>query len=162
MTDASSEALHTVLLLEFPLPLYLRAQEHHADLVREFAYVAEPNDPDDVPDRLMLISASLRERFGAFTSAPDAVRDAALARGETKVDLEFNVPEAVAAAADDLSQLLDEADNYCRRGDLLTLATPPDLVAFRRWYLAEFGTQIAGGQPTPWSRVAANLPAPTS
>lgn len=162
MTEHSAEALHTVHLLEFPLPLFLRAQEHHADLMREFAYVAEPHDSDDVPDRLITISASMRERFGAFTAAPDAARDAALARGDTAVDLEFNVPEAAAAAAGDLSKLLDEADNYCRRGDLLTLATPPDLVAFRRWYLGEFPAQISGGEATPWSRAAHNLAAPTN
>ena len=161
MAEQSPETLHTVLLLEFPLPLFLRAQEHQADLMREFAYVAEPHDSDDVPDRLVLISAWLQERFGAFTAAPDAVRDAALARGDATVDLEFNVPHEAAAAAASLSKLLDEADNYCRRGDLLTLATPPDLVAFRHWYLGEFPAQISGGSATPWSRVAAELAAQT-
>jgi hypothetical protein len=47
--------------------------------------------------------------------------------------------------------MLDEADEYCRRGEhLLTLETPPELVRFRRWYLQEFVNQIAGAAPEPW------------
>jgi hypothetical protein len=46
--------------------------------------------------------------------------------------------------------MLNRADDYCRQGALLTLATPDDLVAFRRWYLGEFRAQINGARPTPW------------
>jgi hypothetical protein len=49
-----------------------------------------------------------------------------------------------------LIDMLDEADAFCRGGDLLMLATPDDQVAFRRWFLAEFVTQLGGGAPTPW------------
>ena len=156
MTDAGGAPdLRTVRILGFPLALFARAQEHHADLLREFAYVAEPADPDDVPDRLILISESLRTRFGAFTAGPEADRDAAAARGDDTVDLEFRVPPDVAAAAAELGHLLDEADDYCRRGDLLTLSTPPELLTFRQWYLDEFRRQVAGEPPTPWAEYQA-------
>ncbi len=47
---------------------------------------------------------------------------------------------------------MDEADDYCRAGQhLLTLVTPPEALAFRRWYLGEFVRQIAGEQPRPWT-----------
>src|SRR3712207_7894425 len=46
------EDLTDVRLIGFPLPLFARAQEHHADLQREFAYISEPDDPDDVPDQI--------------------------------------------------------------------------------------------------------------
>jgi hypothetical protein len=48
--------------------------------------------------------------------------------------------------------MLDEADEFCRRGrHLLTLETPPELVVFRKWYLQEFIDQIErGAEPTAW------------
>ena len=51
----------------------------------------------------------------------------------------------------ELTGLLEEADDYCRRGELLTLATPPELVAFRNWYLGQVVEQIDGRPPTPWA-----------
>ncbi|MDP9441273.1 MAG: hypothetical protein M3P34_03640 [Actinomycetota bacterium] len=47
--------------------------------------------------------------------------------------------------------MLDEPDEFCRSGNqLLTLATPPELLAFRRWYLREFNAQLQGQPPLPW------------
>jgi hypothetical protein len=52
--------------------------------------------------------------------------------------------------------MLDEVDEFCRQGKhLLTLATPPELVAYRRWYLGEFIAQLAGRPATPWPDYAA-------
>lgn len=55
------------------------------------------------------------------------------------------------AATVSLARMLDEADEFCRSGNhLLTLATPPELLAFRRWYLGEFNAQLQGQSPLPW------------
>ena len=54
-----------------------------------------------------------------------------------------------------LGDLLDEADAYCAGGQhLLMLATPDDLLAYRRWYLGEFTRQAEGASPVPWPQVA--------
>ena len=67
------------------------------------------------------------------------------------MDLIYHVPVEVRQAAIDLGVLLDEADDFCRQGDeLLTLATPPRAVAFRRWFLEEFVRQIDGQPPVSW------------
>jgi hypothetical protein len=51
-----------------------------------------------------------------------------------------------------LGAILDEVDELCRQGQyLLTLATPPDLVAYRHWLLEEFTRQIAGQEPVAWA-----------
>ena len=51
--------------------------------------------------------------------------------------------------------MLEEADDYCRRGDhLLTLATPEEERRFRRWFIGEFVDQIEGKPPTPWPGAA--------
>lgn len=52
-----------------------------------------------------------------------------------------------------LESLLDEADEFCRAGDLLTLAATGEGVAFRRWFLHEFVRQIDGRPPRAWSSV---------
>jgi len=75
----------------------------------------------------------------------------------------YQLPATVVDAVRALDAILDEADEYCLAGKhLLTLATPPDLVTFRRWYLdggdtacdrfAGFGGGRSG--PAPWRRPA--------
>jgi hypothetical protein len=78
----------------------------------------------------------------------------ALARGDEQLDVVYEVPQAASVACKELNAMLDEADDFCRHGELLTLATPGDQVAFRRWFLDEFVTQLAGGAPTAWTDVA--------
>ena len=46
--------------------------------------------------------------------------------------------------------MLDETDEFCRDGTLLTLQADDDVVAFRRWYLREVVDQIAGRPARPW------------
>ena len=95
----------------------------------------------------------LQARFGAFTAGPTGVIHDALARDEETVDLVYAVPPEAADAAIRLGTLLDEADEFCRAGELLTLATVPEGVAFRRWFLGEFVSQIGGRPPRPWADV---------
>jgi hypothetical protein len=63
----------------------------------------------------------------------------------------YQVPAAASEASLRLQEILDEADAYCLAGThLLTLATPPDLTRFRRWFLEEFINQLAGAAPVPY------------
>ncbi len=41
--------------------------------------------------------------------------------------------------------------DYCRRGTLLALAAPAEVVALREWTLEEFLRQLDGQQPVRWS-----------
>lgn len=154
--DATETALHEVQLLDVPMNLYGRSVEYQEELRREFALIAgaRPRDRSDVPARLLSLTAELQRQFGTFTSAPSAELQAALARGEESVSLTYRVPAAVGPAAAEFERLLTQADEFCRRGSLLTLATPDELVAFRRWFLGEFTAQIAGAPPRPWPAVA--------
>jgi len=62
------------------------------------------------------------------------------------------VPADVGGASVALGVMLDEADAYCREGrHLLTLSTPPEALAYRRWYLLQFVDQVAGRPPRSWS-----------
>ena len=52
----------------------------------------------------------------------------------------------------ELPRTLAEADEFCRRGELLTLATPPEYVAFREWFLGEIVRQLDGQPPDTVAR----------
>lgn len=142
----------TVRILGMPLDIMQRSAEHTDELLREFALIRE-DGPDHVPARLLDLIEELRGRFGAVATGPRQAMQDAIERGERSVDLEYAVPSELGSAARRLGDLLDEADEFCRSGDLLTMATPADTLAFRTWYLAEFERQIAGQPPRPWSAV---------
>jgi hypothetical protein len=159
--DGRSEPLVTIRIVGLPLALRARAAEHAEELRREFALLAGQAERDEssVPHRLVELTRALRGRYTAFTAEQEDEMDAALAAGRAGVDLTFRVPRHVAEAARAFGDLMDEADDYCREGrHLLTLATPPDLIAYRRWFLGQFIDQSAGALPRPWPAARAAQP----
>lgn len=146
-----------VQIVGLPLEVYRRASEHTDELLREFALIKEESS-DHVPARLLALIDELRLRFGGFTEGPNNAIQEALDRGDPEVDLRYDVPAGVADAALHLGALLDEADAFCRSGDLLTLATLPESLAFRRWFLEEFARQVDGRPPRPWSTFLETTP----
>ncbi len=104
-----------------------------------------------IPRRLLALVAELSERFSGFSVEQTGQLQAALDRGESTIDLVYRVPPEVRQAIIDLGDMLDEADAFCREGkELLTLATPPPALAFRRWFLEEFVRQLDGEAALPW------------
>jgi hypothetical protein len=165
MTGLSLHAAVDVHLLELPVPLAGRAQQHVEELMREFALVhasaAGPAGDSHrlVPARLLELVDSLAVRFAGVNDDARERLEAAIARGDRVIaDHVLTLPPEAAAASEALGAMLDECDVYCAAGkDLLTLATPPDLRAYRRWYLDEIVAQLAGGAPTSWPAYAAGL-----
>ena len=152
MTDAVSELVR-IKLEGIPLELLARAQERSDELGREFSHIADA-DHESAPARLVVLSQHLRGRYGGYFQPVEDEIEAAFERGDETVDVTFEVPSDVAGAASRLWVLLDEADEYCRSGDLLTLATPAEIVQFRRWYLSQFIDQSGGAEPVSWSKYA--------
>ena len=147
MTGAT---LVPVRILGLPLDVYRRASEHSDELLREFALIREDNS-EHVPARLLALIEELNARFSGFTQGQTLALQEALARGDAEIDLFYEVPAEASQAAVRLGALLEEADEFCRAGDLLTLAAVPEGVAFRRWFLEEFVLQIDGRPPRPWA-----------
>jgi len=141
-----------VRLLAVDLADLHTAEAHHDELFREFALIAgsEPFPGHEVPGRLLAIIEELTNRFASFTAGPQAELADAAERGDRDADISFLVPRDVEEAIIRFADLLTAADDYCRQGDLLTLAPPAEAVAFRNWYLGEFVAQIHGSDPTPW------------
>ena len=157
MRDSDAPLLVTVRIMGLPVEVYRRASEHTDELLREFALIREEGS-DQVPARLLALIDELNSRFAAFTQGPTDALQRALDRGDDQIDLLYEVPAEAADAVRRLSSLLDEADDFCRAGDLLTLATVPEGLAFRRWFLDEFAFQIEGRPPRTWSAFMEGAP----
>lgn len=152
MTGRLVTELVEVRLLGLPLPVWQRAQEHVDGLLREFTLMVQDDGARAaIPRRLLGLMDELTAGYGEFSEEQRRQMEAAAERGEPEIDLTYQVPPAAAGAAQQLGDMLDEADDYCRQGDhLLTLATPAEAVRFRRWFLGEFVDQVGGRPPTPW------------
>lgn len=146
-----------VHLLDLPVPLAARAQQHFEELMREFVLIAAGHQQGpsehEVPARLMNLVETLVQQFGAVTSDAEERLADAIERGDQVIeDHLLEVPAEAGPAAQALGDLIEEADEYCRKGQhLLTLATPADCVAYRRWYLGQVITQVSGVAPIAWT-----------
>jgi hypothetical protein len=156
--DAAGEReQRDVRMMGLPVALFLRTQEHHDELVREFTLMAIRESATDGSQSRTLLPARLRElidilgrRIEASTSRADVDLQAAADRGDATVDLTYHVQSDVVAEFVMSSDLMDDADDFCRQEKLLTLPRDSAMVAFSRWYNREFLRQIDGLPPTPW------------
>jgi anti-sigma B factor antagonist len=158
----TDEQLHTVRLLGLDVAVHQRASEHQQALQRELALIEQSHDPSSAPARLQQLSVELAGRFDPHTEGQTQQLADAAAAGLATIDLVYRLPAAVVEATERLGALLDEVDTFCAEGDLLTLVTPAESLAYRRWFLGEFAAQIRDGRPpTPWDpSLAAGVDAP--
>jgi anti-sigma B factor antagonist len=148
----NQQPLVQVHLLGFPVEIHRRAGEHSEALRRELAFVEHAHGADAAPARLEALTAELAGRYGELTTAQSERIAAAIAAGEQSIDLLYELPDEVVDGVVHLGQLLDELDELCRDGALLTMVTPPDLLAFRRWVVGEIEGQIRERRPPrPWN-----------
>lgn len=144
--------LFEVRLQHLPVKVQRLSAEHHDALMRELSLIKASTSAESLPQRLLSVTDELHEKFGRFSIEPRSALESAFRQGDDYVDVTYYVPREIGEAATRLSQLLDEADEYCRRGEhLVTLAPPPIAVAYRRWLLDEFVHQLDGRPPCPWT-----------
>ena len=60
------------------------------------------------------------------------------------------LPDEAPAVLEHVRVVLEEADDYCRREELLALPRTPELIAFGTWAGQEMVAQHGGAEPTPW------------
>jgi hypothetical protein len=147
----NSVGMHRITLVGFPVELFLEARRHNEALLREFSFIcATESEGAEVPSRLLNLGRQLRDRFYGLNDTLEDQVAAAAARGDVAIDLEVQVVSTVRQAAITLGELFDEADAYCRSGDLLTLAESSEMHDFRTWYIEECLRQLDGAEPVPW------------
>ena len=143
-----------VRLLGMPLRCRARLSAHVEGLLREFALIrvggARGVDPS-LPLRLLELAVDLDTTYAPYRAQNGQAMDAALAAGEEFFDAAYDAPPRSADWVRHLSEVLEEADGFCRdQRHLLTLPASEEVVAFRRWLFGEILRQLAGEAPRPW------------
>jgi len=153
MTEVADAAeLVVVRLVALPVDLQVRAAAHMNALNREFELIRRTApDAQSAPHRLQALIERLEADFGGVGDEPNAELQLAIERGDDTIDLTYQVSPTVAGAVQELGDMLDDVDDYCRRGNhLLSLVTPDESLRYRRWFLGEFLRQVQGLPPSPW------------
>lgn len=160
-----TEDLVEIRILQLPVEVWARAREHAEALQREFALIDTGRETaasgmHEVPQRLLDVIAAVRAQYaGVGTPQEEQMYDAEASGKPVLDELVYQVPPAMAEAVRALEKVFDEADEYCRAGQhLLTLETPAESLAYRRWFLGEFARQIAGEPPMSWPHYLAAHP----
>jgi hypothetical protein len=104
---------------------------------------------DTVAHRLTELSVqmeALREDNG-WAPQLDRARRAGLDR----VTVVLPISTSMLPQIREFEKLLAEADEFCRREQLLALAAGHQEQQLRSWYLGELIAQLQGAAPTPWT-----------
>ena len=153
--DDDSEAIFTVELGDVPTALLLEAKSHIDNVVREFTLMASgarSGHSTAPPPHLAELIEHVVHRFAAARHAIKAQAVEAARSGRDRTRLTLTLPATAADAGEEYVAALDEADAYARASRLLTLETPPQHRAFRRWYVESLVTKLraaARGEAPP-------------
>ncbi len=144
-----------VVLAGYPVRLGLQLQEHYEAVVRECQLLAahRGHAESDVPARLRDLAHALARRYTDELSdlaRPDPRRLLAQTQGLEVVELSYAVTPEQMQRLQEWQQILDDVDEFSRRGDLLVQTITPVLARLRGWALREFVRQCAGAVPRPW------------
>jgi hypothetical protein len=142
-----------IALLEAPIQKMIRTAAHYDGLYREFRLILEldPSHLRAVPGRLLSLIDELGTSFLGFGRTAEEVWETAVGENRDTVDVHFRFPSEASPAVVRYNQLLDEADDYCQRAELLTIAPTDEALAVRRWAFGQVVCQCDGEPPTPWS-----------
>ena len=142
-----------------PVALFLAAEQHQNDLLREIALMAVAGHETShryadllaAADRYAHRPAAVRRRVAESVTV-------GLRAGWGSVTVDVEADEAAAEAALAWEDLLRRFDQMSRDDQLLTLPADAELVAFRHWYVHELVEQVRTGRaPVSWGE--ARVPA---
>lgn len=145
-------AVPDVLLLEYPVQLGVRQEERTVELVREFQLITldMTSGKPGVPRQLLDFATTLYDQYGPELAAPRAELDTAYAAGDRVTTLRYPLRPGSVEQMLRYARLMEEADDFCRDGRLISLAPDDEVHALRRWIVEEFVRQYHGRAPRPW------------
>ena len=145
-----------VHLLQVPLALRRRALEHADEIAREVQLIISGGGAAAMPELVAVLERMARYRI----DVPDSYRelaadmrvqlDEAARAGHESADAHYLVTQSSLDAFAGMDALFERFDDLASSGQLLTLAPPEDIKAFRRWLLGQYLTQFDGQPPVPW------------
>ena len=138
---------------DVPVDGYLELQAHNDALFRELELVSIELEGDDGARVAAPLADLVDQLYRRFQGQRDSYRDAvavAQARGEATVELETAATAAAVSGARGYLALLEQADELCRAGLLLTPEPSPAVRALRAWFVEQMAAQVLdGATPTP-------------
>jgi anti-sigma regulatory factor (Ser/Thr protein kinase) len=150
---ASAPGNRTVRFPGVPVDGYLELQAHNDALFRELELISIELEGGDDAQVVSPLADLVDQLYRRFRGQRDSYRDivaAAQARSERTVELETAAPPAAAGAARSYLALLEQADELCRAGLLLTPEPPAHVRTLRRWFVEQMAAQLVdGASPTP-------------
>jgi len=147
------QAVRTAVLRDYPLRLWAEQNEYFEGLIREFSLLVIGEQSavrSDTPRRLLDLAEMFRTRFGGLLQTVNAERQDALDRGLDRIDSHLPLVDGLPAILEHVREVLQETDEFCRRGRLITLPRSPALLRFGSWTGSELTAQYHGAEPTPW------------
>ncbi|MDQ1723403.1 MAG: hypothetical protein QOG52_431, partial [Frankiaceae bacterium] len=130
--------LFRISLGDVPTDLLLNAKAHVDSVIRELVLSANGAASGLTAALPAHLADLIHSVVTEFSDARQAIKRQALAaaeRGDARTTLELSLPLEAADAGERYLKALSEADSYARASRLLTLASPAQHQAFRRWYV---------------------------
>jgi GAF domain-containing protein len=129
---------YPVFLGDVPTDLLLSAKAHVENVIRELTLAASTSAAGNALAAPAQLAELLRDVVTNFAEVRQSIKRQALAaaaRGDDRVSLRLMLPLKMATAGERYLAALDQIDEYARAARLLTVESPPDQRAFRRWYV---------------------------
>ncbi len=149
LVAADSEQTVAVKVSAVPIDLFLGTHRRYTDLRRELRLLSLAHQ-DHYP-----MAGSLTDAFAQFEQMipVGVIRqvEAARAIAADVTDVHAHISEAAPPVFEQMLEILDVADEFCRAQRLLSLARTSEQRAFHYWFLGEFVHQAAGAAPTAWT-----------
>jgi hypothetical protein len=142
------------LLRDYPLRLWAEQEAYTQDLLREFQLLLMGERSGQMreaaPGKLIVLADLFQSRFGPLLQSINEERQSAYAAGLDRIDSKIPLVEGTPQLLEQVRQVLEAADEFCRQGDLLLLPRPAHLLALSDWVHSELVAQYEGSGPTPW------------
>jgi hypothetical protein len=154
LPERTAPAADAVRLLDYPVALGIRQEERTIELVRELQLIALDAGADEqtlsVHARLVAFATSMSATYGPALSAPRTELERAYEAGEQRTEVRYPLQQDSAAQMLTYARLMEEADDFCVAGEVISLAPDAEVYALRRWTVEEFIRQYHGAAPRPW------------
>ena len=137
------------------MQLLVESARQLADLQREMQVVGLDHNR---PFELVALANASREisaQMGGLRHDGSDLAEAAVARGESVIDFDIDVPEDAVAVFDRLGSLVRRVAETLVGGQVLTVPPSDEVMAYRRWFRDEIEAQLTGRPPRPCPLAAA-------
>ncbi|MBX9245427.1 ATP-binding protein [Actinotalea ferrariae] len=148
---AAGDGARTFTLVGYPVRLGILAREHTSGILRECALLSQVAATTHAPAQLVALAGALTGSYSGELTVIDQQRSDALARGDATVDLVYTGGPGSTEMVLAWQSAMEALDAFAETSALLSLTTPPRLVALRDWMTQEMVRQSQGAEPRPWT-----------